>query len=48
MLHEMGLKTKVNLDKLIELSKGLPELLGRNDIPGQIVKSGKVTDLHPA
>lgn len=46
MLHEMGLETKVNLDKLIELSKGLPELLGRNDIPGQIVKAGKVTDLH--
>ncbi len=48
MLEEMGYKTNVHLDQLIERSKGLPELLGREDIPGQIVKSGKVTDLHQA
>lgn len=48
MLTEMGIKTGVDLDKLIVLSKELPNLLKRDDIPGQIVKAGKVTDLHPA
>ena len=48
MLMEMEIETAVELDKLIDLSKGLPELLGREDIPGQVVKAGKVTDLHPA
>ena len=48
MLSEMGIKTGVDLDKLIVLSKELPNLLKRDDIPGQIVKAGKVTDLHPA
>lgn len=46
MLEEMGYETKVDLDRLISLSKGLPSLLKRDDIPGQIVKAGKVTDLH--
>lgn len=46
MLGEMGLELDVDLDKLITLSKGLPVLLERNDLPGQIVKAGKVTDLH--
>lgn len=48
MLTEMGIKTGVDLDKLIVLSKELSNLLKRDDIPGQIVKAGKVTDLHPA
>lgn len=46
MLSEMGIKTNVNLDRIIELSKHLPVLLNRKDIPGQIIKSGKVSDLH--
>ena len=46
MLEEMGYETKVDLDRLISLSKGLPSLLKRDNIPGQIVKAGKVTDLH--
>lgn len=46
MIEEMGHTTNVDLNKLIQLSKGLPTLLQKNDIPGQIVKAGKVTDLH--
>lgn len=46
MLAEMDIHQQTNLDKLIELSKGLPSIIGRNDLPGQVVKAGKVTDLH--
>lgn len=46
MLKEMGLETKVDLDKIIELAKTLPKLLHRETVPGQIIKSGKVSDLH--
>lgn len=46
MLEQMGCETKADLDRLITLSKGLPSLLERKDVPGQIVKAGKVTDLH--
>lgn len=48
MLTEMGLQTNIDLDKIITLSKDLPSLLQRDDIPGQIVKAGKVSDLHQA
>lgn len=47
MLDEMGIKHDTNLDKLIALSKQLPPIIGRDDLPGQIVKAGKTTDLHP-
>lgn len=46
MLEEMGLQTNIDLDRLMELAKGLPALLQREDIPGQIIKAGKVSDLH--
>lgn len=45
MLHEMGVETGVDLPALIELSGVLPDLLG-HDTPGQIVKAGRVCDLH--
>ena len=47
MLHEMDMVTGVDLDRLLVLAKNLPKLLGRNDIPGQVIKAGKTTDLHP-
>lgn len=46
MLDEMGINHGTNLDKLIYLSKGLPKIIGHGDLPGQIVKAGKTTDLH--
>lgn len=45
MLHEMGVETGVDLPALIELSGVLPDLLG-HETPGQIVKAGRVCDLH--
>lgn len=46
MLVEMGIKHGTNLDKLIVLSKQLPEIIGHGDLPGQVVKAGKTTELH--
>ena len=46
MLEAMGYDTEVDLDHLIKLAKQLPSLIGK-DIPGQIVKAGKISDLHP-
>ncbi|MGM8365448.1 hydroxymethylglutaryl-CoA lyase [Virgibacillus sp. W0181] len=45
MLHAMGYDTGVDLDKLIALSEQLPGLIDK-DVPGQVVKAGKITDLH--
>jgi hydroxymethylglutaryl-CoA lyase len=46
MLHQMGHDTGVDLDRLIAASRGLPALVG-HDVPGQVMKAGKSTDLHP-
>jgi hydroxymethylglutaryl-CoA lyase len=47
MAHEMGIATGIDLDRLLPLSRGLPDLLG-HDVPGQVAKAGKTTDLHPS
>jgi hydroxymethylglutaryl-CoA lyase len=46
MLEQMGHDTGVDLDKLIAAARGLPALVG-HDVPGQVMKAGKSTDLHP-
>jgi len=46
MLSLMGLNTGVDLDALLMCARTLPSLVG-HDIPGQTVKAGKVSDLHP-
>ncbi len=46
MCHDMGLTTGLDLPALIELSRTLPALLG-HDLPGQVVKAGRICDLHP-
>lgn len=46
MLDEMGIEHGTDLDGLLSLSRGLPEVIGRDDYPGQVVKAGKVSDLH--
>lgn len=48
MLELMDYSANVSLDRIIELSKQLPEILKREGVPGQVVKSGKVSDLHQA
>jgi len=45
MLTLMGYDTRVDLDALLICARGLPALLG-HDVPGQIMKAGKVSDRH--
>ena len=45
MLQCMGYDTGVDLDRLLAASRRLGEIVG-HDLPGQVVKAGKVTDLH--
>ncbi len=47
MLHDMGVKTGVDLDMLIGVSLDLENIIGRT-LPGQVIKAGKVTCLHRA
>ncbi|RZJ05340.1 MAG: hydroxymethylglutaryl-CoA lyase [Haliea sp.] len=47
MLDAMGYDTGMDLDKLLAVARDLPALLG-HDVPGQVAKSGRITDLHPA
>ena len=46
MLECMGYTTGVDLDKLLAVSKCLGAIVS-HDLPGQVVKAGKATDLHP-
>ncbi|MGY3620710.1 hydroxymethylglutaryl-CoA lyase [Bradyrhizobium sp. USDA 10063] len=46
LCHEIGLRTGLDLDRLIDLSKRLPALVG-HDVPGQVAKAGRPLDLHP-
>lgn len=43
---EIGLRTGIDLEGLIELSRELPSLVG-HPVPGQVAKAGLVRDLHP-
>ncbi|MBT2679248.1 hydroxymethylglutaryl-CoA lyase [Bacillus sp. ISL-35] len=46
MLEEMGVKTTIDLDKLIDASNKMKEILG-HDLPGQVAKAGKSSRLYP-
>ena len=46
MLQAMGLKTGINLDKLLLIAAVLPNLIG-HDVPGQVVKAGVSTRRYP-
>jgi hydroxymethylglutaryl-CoA lyase len=46
MCDEMGIETGIDLPLLIELSRGLPRLLG-HETAGQVAKAGRNRDLHP-
>lgn len=47
MLSAMGYDTGIDLNKLLKIARQLPQILG-HDIPGQVVKAGRITDLHSA
>jgi hydroxymethylglutaryl-CoA lyase len=47
MLHEMGLSTGVDLDRLIDVARLAQTILGR-ELPGQVMKAGPRSQLHAA
>ncbi|MDY7559530.1 hydroxymethylglutaryl-CoA lyase [Pseudomonas sp. 10B1] len=47
LCDEMGIQTGIDLSHLLELSRRLPALLG-HEMPGQVAKAGRNSDLHPA
>jgi hydroxymethylglutaryl-CoA lyase len=46
MLQCMGYDTGVDLDRMLEASHRLEEIVG-HELPGQVVKAGKASDRHP-
>jgi hydroxymethylglutaryl-CoA lyase len=46
MLQSMDYETDVDLDRLLAASRRLGEVVG-HELPGQVVKAGKSSDLHP-
>jgi hydroxymethylglutaryl-CoA lyase len=47
MLAAMGYETGVSLARLLPIARELPAVVG-HAVPGQLAKSGLITDLHPA
>ena len=46
MLDAMGYDTGMNIPKLLELARELPQIIG-HEIPGQVAKAGTTYTLHP-
>jgi len=47
MLDAMGYDTGIDLKRLLPIARQLPDVVG-HVVPGQVAKSGLITDLHPA
>ena len=47
MLDAMGYDTGIDLSKLLNVARHLPDIVG-HDVPSQVAKAGRITDLHPA
>ena len=47
MLDAMGMDTGINLPQLLAVARMMPQIVG-HDVPGQVAKAGRITDLHPA
>jgi hydroxymethylglutaryl-CoA lyase len=47
MLDAMGYDTGIDLQRLLPIARQLHSIVGR-EVPGQVAKSGRITDLHPA
>jgi hydroxymethylglutaryl-CoA lyase len=43
----MGYDTGIDLNKLLNVARHLPHIIG-HDVPSQVAKAGRITDLHPA
>lgn len=47
MLDAMGYDTGIDLERLLSVARTLPAIVG-HEVPSQLAKSGRITDLHPA
>lgn len=47
MLDAMGYDTGIDVDKLLGVARQMPHIVG-HEVPGQVAKAGRITDLHPA
>lgn len=47
MLDAMGYDTSMDLPRLLAIARQMPDIVG-HDVPGQVAKAGRITDLHPA
>ena len=47
MLDAMGYDTGMDLTQLLHVARRLPAIVG-HDVPGQVAKAGRITDLHAA
>ncbi|MEY2791966.1 MAG: Hydroxymethylglutaryl-CoA lyase YngG [Pseudomonadota bacterium] len=47
MLDAMGYDTGIELQRLLPIARQLSSIVGR-EVPGQVAKSGRITDLHSA
>ena len=46
MLEAMGYDTGIDLDRLLQVARALPAIVG-HDVPGQVAKAGTTRQLHP-
>jgi hydroxymethylglutaryl-CoA lyase len=46
MLETMGYDTGIDLAQLLQVARALPQIVG-HEVPGQIVKAGPTSQLHP-
>ena len=46
MLEAMGCATDIDLGALLECARMLPGVVG-HEVPGQVAKAGRISDLHP-
>ena len=47
MLDAMGYDTGIDVTRLLEVARLMPQIVG-HEVPGQVVKAGRILDLHPA
>ena len=47
MLDAMGYDTGMDIPKLLGLARQMSQIVG-HDVPGQVAKAGRISDLHPA
>ena len=47
LLMCLGYETGIDLDRLLDIGRRLPDVVGHG-VPGQMIKAGRITDLHPS